>query len=246
MKKQLAIPVTLLFMIFVLSACSSAQPTEAPVANLANPASVYCEENQGTLEFRQDAAGATYGVCVFADGSECEEWAFIRGECKPGDSLAVNETTPTTEPAPVFSDWLIFENAELGYSFSYPAETTLELSDDPRMSLTITGPVVNDQSWPVIWFNNPGEGQEYRPQEGVNLEQWLKDNNFLLETIKNEVQIAGVDAIHSRHERSPQSYASDTFYFVKSGKLYTVTFLHAGDMEDWYLYNAFLDGINFD
>jgi putative hemolysin len=246
MKLKILFMIITISMIVGISACTATPATPMTTASLPNPASVFCEENQGTLEFRQDASGGTNGVCVFADKSECDEWTFFRGECKPGDSLAVNETTPTTEPAPVFSDWLVLENAELGYSFSYPADTTLELSDDPRKSLTITGPVVNDQSWPVIYFNNPGEGLEYRPQEGVNLEQWLKDNNFLLETIKDEVQIAGVDAVHSRHERSPQSYASDTFYFVKSGKLYTVTFLHAGDMEDWDLYNTFLGGIRFD
>lgn len=242
--------IVFLMMIFVMtlgiSACTSTPPIATTTTNLPNPASVFCEENQGTLEFRQDASGGTYGVCVFVDKSECEEWAFFRGECKSGDSLAINETTATTEPAVVNSEWLVYENKELGYSFSYPANTTLELSDDPRMSITITGPVVNDQSWPVIWFGNPGDGQQYRPQEGVNLEQWLKDNNFLIETLKDEVQIAGVTAVHSRHERSPQSYASDTFYFVKSGKLFSVTFLHGGDMEDWNLYNTFLDGIMFD
>ncbi|MBN1138650.1 MAG: DUF333 domain-containing protein, partial [Anaerolineae bacterium] len=24
------------------------------------------------------------GYCVFPDGTECEEWAFQRGECMPG------------------------------------------------------------------------------------------------------------------------------------------------------------------
>jgi len=246
MKVKILILMMTIVMILGISACSSMSATPTTTTDLANPASVFCGENQGTLEFRQDTSGGTYGVCVFADGSECEEWAFFRGECKPGDSPVVKETTPVLEPVLVNSDWLVYENTEFGYSFSYPANTTLEVTNDPRMSLTITGPLVNDQSWPVIWFVNPGEGQEYRLQEGVNFEQWLKDNNYLLETIKDEIQIAGVTAVHSRHERSPQSYASDTFYFVKSGDLFSVTFLHGGDMEDWDLYNTFLDGIKFD
>ena len=53
-------------------------------AGMPNPASAYCEEQGGTLQIRTDATGGQYGVCVFGDGSECEEWAFFRGECSPG------------------------------------------------------------------------------------------------------------------------------------------------------------------
>jgi putative hemolysin len=38
----------------------------------------------GTLEIREDAEGNQVGWCVFDDGSECEEWAYYRGECEPG------------------------------------------------------------------------------------------------------------------------------------------------------------------
>ena len=31
-----------------------------------------------------DEAQGQAGYCKFADGSECEEWALLRGECKPG------------------------------------------------------------------------------------------------------------------------------------------------------------------
>ncbi len=55
-------------------------------AGLANPASVYCEEQGGTLEMREGEDGTT-GYCVFDDGSECEEWAFFRGECEAGGAL---------------------------------------------------------------------------------------------------------------------------------------------------------------
>ncbi|MBG0771877.1 MAG: DUF333 domain-containing protein [Anaerolineaceae bacterium] len=51
-------------------------------SQLPNPASVYCEEQGGTLDIR-DEDGGQVGYCIFADGSECEEWAFYRGECGP-------------------------------------------------------------------------------------------------------------------------------------------------------------------
>lgn len=52
-------------------------------AGLANPASVYCEEQGGKLEIRADEkTKSQYGVCIFSGGKECEEWAFYRGECQ--------------------------------------------------------------------------------------------------------------------------------------------------------------------
>jgi putative hemolysin len=65
-------------------ACSgSDNPTDDSGPGMANPASVYCGEQGGTLDIR-DGDGGQVGFCVFDDGSECEEWAFYRGECAPG------------------------------------------------------------------------------------------------------------------------------------------------------------------
>lgn len=64
---------------------TSVQPAAEP--GMPNPASVYCEEQGGRLEIRTDDDGGEYGVCIFPDGSECEEWAYFRNECMPGDSL---------------------------------------------------------------------------------------------------------------------------------------------------------------
>lgn len=67
---------------------------------IANPASVHCEEQGGKLEIRKGGDGEM-GYCMFDDGSECEEWAFMRGECKPGDSLA---PVGMPNPASVFCE----------------------------------------------------------------------------------------------------------------------------------------------
>jgi hypothetical protein len=48
---------------------------------VANPASIYCGEQGGRLSIRKDASGGEYGVCVFENGVECDEWKFFRGEC---------------------------------------------------------------------------------------------------------------------------------------------------------------------
>lgn len=65
----------LLLVLIFISGCNKTSNT-----GIANPASVFCEEF-GTLEIRSDINGSQTGYCVFSDGSECEEWAFYRGEC---------------------------------------------------------------------------------------------------------------------------------------------------------------------
>ena len=74
----------------LLVGCSAtAEPTAAPESaptpevGLPNPASVFCADQGFTLELRSDDSGS-YGMCIFPDGSECEEWAFLRGTCGPG------------------------------------------------------------------------------------------------------------------------------------------------------------------
>ena len=70
-------------------------------SQIANPASVNCINKGGTLDIRKNADGSEYGVCTI-NGSECEEWAFFRGECVPGGAKAnatVNATPAATSTA---------------------------------------------------------------------------------------------------------------------------------------------------
>jgi putative hemolysin len=85
----------LTLIVSVLSTSCSPRPADpTAVTNMANPASVYCEENGGRLEFRQDAAGGVSGVCVFPDGSSCEEWSYFRGECGPAAPISLTSAVP--------------------------------------------------------------------------------------------------------------------------------------------------------
>ncbi len=82
------------------SAPSAPAPTATtvPAVGMANPASVFCKEKGGQLKIEKDAKGNEIGICVFADGSQCEEWAFFRGECKPGKAAASAVETAITLP----------------------------------------------------------------------------------------------------------------------------------------------------
>lgn len=65
---------------------------------IANPASVYCIEHDGTLEIKDSPEGQ-YGLCLFEDGSSCEEWKYFRGECSKGESLNECNTDSDCVPA---------------------------------------------------------------------------------------------------------------------------------------------------
>jgi putative hemolysin len=75
--------------LMALTACTSFRVQTSDSAgteilpNMPNPASVYCEQNGNTLEIRTAEDGSQSGVCVFPDGSTCDEWAYFRGECGP-------------------------------------------------------------------------------------------------------------------------------------------------------------------
>jgi putative hemolysin len=94
--KRFILGLALILSAMVVSSCKTAT-VEPTTVGLANPASVYCEAQGYTLEMRTDADGGQYGVCIFPDGGECEEWAFYRGECSPGGPPT--EEQPTETPA---------------------------------------------------------------------------------------------------------------------------------------------------
>jgi putative hemolysin len=97
---------TFTIFLMALSACTAFQVqtlettgTDIPQANMPNPASVYCEQHGNKLEIHTAADGSQSGVCVFPDGSSCDEWAYFRGECglaaqsSPTPAMTVEATT---------------------------------------------------------------------------------------------------------------------------------------------------------
>ncbi|MFA4876553.1 MAG: protease inhibitor I42 family protein [Methanoregula sp.] len=59
--------------------------TTAPIANMPNPASAACVNSGGSVNIVKNADGSEYGMCMFKNGTSCEEWALFRGEgCKAG------------------------------------------------------------------------------------------------------------------------------------------------------------------
>lgn len=75
--------------IVLLSAAGAeAQP------QLANPASVNCTQQGGTLTIERRPDGGQFGVCTFTDNYQCEEWALFRGECPKTGLRVTGFATP--------------------------------------------------------------------------------------------------------------------------------------------------------
>ena len=122
---------TFTIILMALTACTAPQvqtpePTasDIPQVNMPNPASVYCEQNGNKLEIRTAADGSQSGVCVFPDGSTCDEWTYFRGECGPG---AQKSPTPAmTVEATTEASGVTEEQASGGYM---PPGATEEIAD---------------------------------------------------------------------------------------------------------------------
>jgi putative hemolysin len=205
--------------------------------SMNNPASAYCENQGYTVELRPADDGSQAGFCLFPDGSQCDEWAYFRGECLPGSTTA-SDNPQTDEPA----QWEIYTNQALGYTFQYPQGAQVSTNDDPLKSLYVSGSTMSGETWTI---SHPSDRADYRPAEGADLAQWLVDHYLACESSLPDLQIAGTTAIHCRHERSPQSYAADIYYLASRGQLYQIIIGHTSDVEDWPLDERFLQSFTF-
>ena len=122
------------------TAAPQLEATPSSQMNLPNPASVYCEEQGYRLEIRTAADGSQNGFCIFPDGSECEEWAFFRGECGPaGQITPASSATEIPTPLPVdlndTQGWWTYTHAVYGFSFLLPEDWTVEEAVDAESPL---------------------------------------------------------------------------------------------------------------
>lgn len=64
-----------------LAACGSdtGPPDTTRDVGLANPASVYCVQQGGTVEIVDEADGQV-GYCTLPDGTRIEEWEYFRSQ----------------------------------------------------------------------------------------------------------------------------------------------------------------------
>jgi putative hemolysin len=96
---RIAICLVWLVVAAVVGGCASATapsgaPAPSPAAQIANPASEFCVQNGGTVSIEQRSDGGQFGVCLFDDNRQCEEWAMFRGDCPIGGIKVTGYVTP--------------------------------------------------------------------------------------------------------------------------------------------------------
>jgi putative hemolysin len=111
---------TFILCVLALTACTAPWSQTPDIttgtlqANMPNPASVYCTQQGNKLEIRTADDGSQQGICVFPDGSTCDEWAYYRGECGPapknptpdqGTEVATPANSAPTEAAEAVVNW---------------------------------------------------------------------------------------------------------------------------------------------
>lgn len=178
---------------------------EEVVNQIANPASVYCEENGGTVELLSDENYWEYGVCHLSDGTVCEEWAYYKWECYSLEwaktSLTLDDLNEIDQV--LFPKWYSYETYGLSWEFSvlkdsgeyqYPEDLDHSLllpihatmasreivdsSIEDNMIYTLTN--VTLQDWTpveILYINHPITLQYY--SASVTLKNWDENSLYL-------------------------------------------------------------------
>ncbi len=92
MKKSLVIFISILLPVLLI--CFSAGCVNTGTTTIANPASTNCINRGGILVIEKRGDGGEFGICLFKDNRQCEEWALFRGECPAGGIDITGYATP--------------------------------------------------------------------------------------------------------------------------------------------------------
>lgn len=74
----------LIHLVPVLAIAMASCETQSPASQLVNPASAHCSQQGGRHVVEHAPGGGEFGVCLFEDNRQCEEWALLRGHCPAG------------------------------------------------------------------------------------------------------------------------------------------------------------------
>ncbi len=192
---------------------------------LANPASVYCQQQSGTLEIITDTSGAQSGICHLTGWINCEEWAYMRGECpviRTGTIWTVEITWA------VENSWLIdlatYTNTGYKFSFQYPKNLvpySMDNSDAGNNSVGFkhyTDTAGNRGNTLEVDVKNGSYGsfKDFRTwyESGGTLVVWVDS----LKSFK-QIKVGNLDAIETAEITSLDTSMTETFVYITKDNL---------------------------
>lgn len=141
-----------------------------------------------------------------------------------------------------YSGWQSYTNDTIGYSLMVPGQADV-MGGNVDESVQFVGPLVEGEHWPWFFVDHY-DSAFFHPPAGTELRQWLTDS-IPYEPLEEDANIGGLPAVHFTFEASPQAYGRDEYYLVHGDQLIKITILHAGGLQDWSLYDQFLQGFTF-
>lgn len=164
--------------------------------------------------------------------------------------------TPTPSPADKTAGWKTYTNQKYQYSFKYPPDYKF----GPCV-IKPCGPFVNEESggdrviltgdittkgWPNITIAHY-DSPFYNPPAGTNLLTWLKEKAPEKDYIPDSLNfnLAGIPAVKIHVPSSPQSYSQEVIYFLKEGKLLSLTMIDIDSPEAKDFYSLWLSTFKF-
>jgi len=174
---------------------------------LPNPAAVYCEEQGYTLEIRTNSDGGQYGVCIFPDGSDCDEWAFYRGECGP--VMLATTATPVSTGETVHI-------LEIGLTFEIPAGWQRQggawvwTSGQQRLGVDWSDITPGQEPEPlflpqgsVVLDRTPGPDLDWGTAATYRLQAMAPDGGGQVQAVEMHVIIRGTSRLYDVYASAP-------------------------------------------
>jgi putative hemolysin len=167
--------------------CKKTSSTSSNKSGIANPASTFCKDQGYVSQIKTNGDGSQYGVCVFDNGKQCEEWSFYNGSCGSDYRRYLIAGRPyPQETVCMDSDYAItFKSSGIGavkLSFlssdgqSYPLKQLnikdLKIADDGSKEYTwkagtyVNGNILDPGSYTLVITSVPGADEKVLTAKG--------------------------------------------------------------------------------
>jgi hypothetical protein len=156
----------------------------------------------------------------------------------------VSADSPSDQVEYDYNGWQLYTNEALGYSLMYPGNADV-MGANQNEAVEFVGPLVDNEHYPWLSVQH-FDSEFFSPPVGTDVHQWIADGNIPYEPLEQDVTIGGLPAVRFVFEASPMAYGRDDYYVINGDQLFLISILHTGNLQDWGLYEKFLQSITFE